>query len=247
MNPIHAIRRPAGVLLWLAGVVLASLAAAAPAALATLRPRPPGWNKHPPVPASPQPALRFPPGWNKHPPLPAHIVPLSSGIPGWQLTLIAVTAVLLATASVAVDYLGPGRTAAGQRTHRLSDDRIQRGADRRGQPQGGRPHPASRPGRYGFAGRFIQDIAAAATVPAGQQWPAASTAPPRRRAMTAPRPPRTLQLCIHCRQNPAGLWVSRASDQITRRPWCLSCCQWLDPGRYHVIPFDGHDGAGRCR
>jgi hypothetical protein len=55
MNLIHAIRRPAGIALWLASVVLASLSAAAPAALATPRPRPPGWNKHPPVPASPRP------------------------------------------------------------------------------------------------------------------------------------------------------------------------------------------------
>ena len=246
MNPICAIRGPSAILPWLAGAALASLASA-PATLAIPRPGPPGWNKHPPPPAIPQPALRFPPGWNKHPPLPAHLHPLATGgTPGWQLTLMAVTVVLLATASAAAGYLGPGRTAAGQRAHRLSDHRIQRGADPRGQPQGERPHPASRPGRNGLAGRFIQDIAAAATVAADRQWPAASTALPRRRAMTAPRPPRTLQLCIHCRQNPAGFWVSRTSDQISRRPWCLSCCQWLDPGRYHVIPFESHGGTGRC-
>jgi hypothetical protein len=46
MNLIHAIRRPAGILLWLATVALASLTATAPAALATPRPRPSGWNKH---------------------------------------------------------------------------------------------------------------------------------------------------------------------------------------------------------
>lgn len=73
MNLICAIRRPAGILLWLATVVLASLSAAAPALAATPRPWPPGWNKHPPVPGSPRPVLRFPPGWNKHPPLPAHV------------------------------------------------------------------------------------------------------------------------------------------------------------------------------
>src|SRR6476659_3028905 len=44
MNLIHAIRRPAGILLWLASVVLASLTAATPAALAALRPPPPGRN-----------------------------------------------------------------------------------------------------------------------------------------------------------------------------------------------------------
>jgi len=60
----------------------------------------------------------------------------------------------------------------------------------------------------------------------------------RRRTMTArPRLPRTIQLCIHCRHNPAGFWVSRNSSQTVRRPWCLSCCQNLDPGRYHAQPF----------
>jgi len=69
---------------------------------------------------------------------------------------------------------------------------------------------------------------------AGQPQPG-----PRPRTMTAPRRlPRTIQLCIHCRHNPAGFWVSRNSSQTVRRPWCLSCCQNLDPGRYHVQPFD---------
>jgi hypothetical protein len=68
--------------------------------------------------------------------------------------------------------------------------------------------------------------------------PGAATANRRRRILTAPRLPRTIQLCIHCRHNPAGFWVSRGSSQTVRRPWCLSCCQDLDPGRYHVQPFD---------
>jgi len=237
MNLIRASRRLACIL---AGLAVAF--AAVPAALAIPRPRPPGWNKHPPVPASTRPALWFPPGWNKHPPLPGHLHPLATGgAPGWQLTLIAVTIVLLAASTVAIGY--PGRAAAGERTHRLGDDRIRRGADPRGQPQSEPPRPASRPGRYGFAGRVIQDIAAPATVAAGQHRPAASTTMPQRGTITAPRlRPRTLQLCIHCTQNPAGFWVSRTSDQTARRPWCLTCCQWLDPGRYHVIPFDGHCG-----
>ena len=51
MNPIRCIRRVAGVLAGLAGALLAS-AAAAPAAFASgPRPVPPGWNKHPPLPA----------------------------------------------------------------------------------------------------------------------------------------------------------------------------------------------------
>jgi hypothetical protein len=48
--------------------------------------------------------------------------------------------------------------------------------------------------------------------------------------------PRTVLLCIHCRENTAGFWVSRRS-QLVRRPWCLSCSQQLDPGRCAVIPF----------
>ena len=104
MSPVHTIRRLARIL---AAVLAAALAcAAAPAALATPRPRPPGWNKHPPLPAGPQPAVRFPPGWNKHPPLPGPArlhAALAGGMPGWQITLIVVAAALLA-AALAVTY-----------------------------------------------------------------------------------------------------------------------------------------------
>ena len=96
MNLIHAIRRPAGIL-------------AAP------RPRPPGWNKHPP--------------------LPAHLHPLAaSGIPGWQQALMAVTVVLFTAVLVAIAYPGPGHTAADERTHRRSDDHQPRHADPPDQP-----------------------------------------------------------------------------------------------------------------
>ena len=116
MNLIHAIRRPAGILLWLALVVLASLTAATPAALAAPRPQPPGPNKHPPLPAHPPPLA-------------------TSTIPGWQLVLMAVTVVLLAAVLVTIAYPGPGRpAAAGTRTHRLSDDRQPRHADPHDQP-----------------------------------------------------------------------------------------------------------------
>ena len=58
------------------------------------------------------------------------------------------------------------------------------------------------------------------------------------RAIIAPGMlPRTVQLCIHGRQSPAGFWVSRKNGQVVRRPWCLSCCQGLDRGRCDVIPF----------
>jgi hypothetical protein len=40
--------------------------------------------------------------------------------------------------------------------------------------------------------------------------------------------PRTIQRCIHCRQNPAGFWVSR-----------LSCSRQLDRCGYAVTPFGG--------
>jgi hypothetical protein len=49
--------------------------------------------------------------------------------------------------------------------------------------------------------------------------------------------PRTVQLCIHCQQNPAGFWVRRNSNEVSRRPWCLTCCQHLDPRPCDVIPF----------
>ena len=49
--------------------------------------------------------------------------------------------------------------------------------------------------------------------------------------------PRTVQLCIHCRESPAGFWVSRKDGKTVRRPWCLSCCDGLDRGRCDVTPF----------
>jgi hypothetical protein len=124
MNPTRALRRPACVLAWPAAAVLA--VTAAPAALAAPRPRPPGWHKRPP--------------------LPAHIHPLATaGIPGWQLTLMAVTVALLVATLVAIANPGPGRPAAGERTHRLNDDRIQRGTDPQEQPAAAvRPAPVGR-------------------------------------------------------------------------------------------------------
>lgn len=114
-----------------------------------------------------------------------------------------------------------------------------------GQPQASqlqshRPHPARRPGRGGFAGRFIQGVAAAATVagrpelahPCHRELPAAPN--DRAPAAAAHRP------AVHPlpAANPAGFWVSRTAAKTARRPWCLSCCQDLDPGSYHTKPFD---------
>jgi hypothetical protein len=72
------------ILATLAGGLLLALAAV-PAALASpLRPPPPR-----------------PPGWNKHPPLPAHThAAVTGGMPGWQITLIVAAAVLLAALAV---------------------------------------------------------------------------------------------------------------------------------------------------
>ena len=112
----------------------------------------------------------------------------------------------------------------------------------------GIPRIRRRPGHDGSAGRFIQDIAAAASMAAGQPWAAPTAATPQWRMMTAARlRPRIVQLCIRCRQNPAGFWVSHTGDQTARRPWRLSCCQALGPSRYHVIGSDGHGGVGRFR
>jgi hypothetical protein len=98
-----------------------------------------------------------------------------------------------------------------------------------------------RPARTSLSkrGGSIQDPAAAVTVAAGQNWLAPATANPPWRTITMPRLlPHTIQLCVHCRQHPAGFWVSHTSDQTVRRPWCLSCCQDLDPGHCHLSPFD---------
>jgi hypothetical protein len=49
---------------------------------------------------------------------------------------------------------------------------------------------------------------------------------------------RTVQLCVHCRHNDAGFWVSHTNESVVRRPWCLSCSQELDRSRCSVTPFD---------
>jgi hypothetical protein len=122
----------------------------------------------------------LPPGWKKYLPQPAHTHPLATGgTPGWQLTLMAVTVILLIATLVAIGYPGPGRTAAGERAHRSSDDRTRRHAEAQRQPQGEPPHPASQPGPDGFAGRFIQNTAAATSVAAGQNQPARRRRCPR--------------------------------------------------------------------
>ena len=70
---------------------------------------------------------------------------------------------------------------------------------------------------------------AGARVAVGQNRPAARTANSRRRTIPTPRLlPYTIQLCIHCRHNPAGFWVSHngahrgpRSPPATARPRSL--------------------------
>ena len=58
-------------------------------------------------------------------------------------------------------------------------------------------------------------------------------APSRRLALR----PNRFQLCVHCQVNPAGFWVSGSSGSVTRRPWCLSCCEHLEGTTCHITPF----------
>jgi hypothetical protein len=98
-----------------------------------------------------------------------------------------------------------------------------------------------RPRRDGLPARFIREVPATAGVVVGHQvaQPVATTRASRRHALTAHRLlPCTVQLCIHCRQSPAGFWVSRRGGQTVRRPWCLTCCQELHRDLCEVIPFD---------
>ena len=110
MNPIHAIRRSASILAFLASVLLAPITAA-PAALASqLLPDPPWWLKHWGLPVHLPPES---PGFFKHPPLPRQArvhAALASGVPGWQIALITAAAAALAAAAILL-----GRALAARR------------------------------------------------------------------------------------------------------------------------------------
>jgi len=63
---------------------------------------------------------------------------------------------------------------------------------------------------------------------------------PRERLRTTILParrPHAIQLCIHCRERPAGFWVSRTGSKTVRRPWCLTCCEQLDRDHCDLIRF----------
>ena len=93
MKRFHIIGRLAVILAGLAGTVLALGAGAAQAALA-------GGSAHG------HPMRPEPPGWYKHPPLPAHAhAAVAGGMPGWQIALIAVGAALLIGALAVTVYV----------------------------------------------------------------------------------------------------------------------------------------------
>jgi hypothetical protein len=87
MNPIHHLRRLAGLLAALAGLAAALVAGATPA-FASLPPEPgPGGHGGAPVP----------------PPV-IHTVVVTEGMPGWQIALIAAGAALLAATAAVLAY-----------------------------------------------------------------------------------------------------------------------------------------------
>ena len=49
--------------------------------------------------------------------------------------------------------------------------------------------------------------------------------------------PHRFRICVHCQVNPAGFWVSVLPGSVVRRPWCLTCCQHLNPAACHITPF----------
>ena len=90
MNRIHPIRRLAGIVAGLAGVLLA-FTAASPAALAIHVPPPGGYDR------------------TGQPPPQVHTI-VTGGMPGWQITLIAAAAaVIAATVAVIVDRVWAAR------------------------------------------------------------------------------------------------------------------------------------------
>jgi hypothetical protein len=107
---------------------------------------------------------------------------------------------------------------------------------------------------FGRAARALAGLAAAVLAFAAAVPAALASAPGARAARGRPIPvgspgpvtrivpgllPRTIQLCVHCQQRPAGFWVRRTGGMVVRRPWCLSCSQELDRDHCDVIPFGG--------
>ena len=98
---------------------------------------------------------------------------------------------------------------------------------------------APRPEPWRWTMHSTRPARARTIVTSGPRAGARSQAPRERlRTRVLPaRLPHTIQLCVHCRERPAGFWVSRTDAKTVRRPWCLSCCQDLDRERCDMIPF----------
>ena len=101
MNRFHTTGRLAVILAGLTSALLAFWAGAVPAFAGVAAPL--GGDPHGrPGLASPRPE---PPGWDKHPPLPAHTHALATGgMPGWQIALIAAGAAVLAVTLAVIVY-----------------------------------------------------------------------------------------------------------------------------------------------
>jgi hypothetical protein len=144
MSRFHGIGRLAVLVAGLAGVLAVFCAGGAPAAAAGVT-VPPGGD--PPDHLSLASLPPRPPGWNKHPPLPdparVHAA-LAGGIPGWQVSLMAVTLVLLVATLVAIANPGPGRARAGERTHRLNATTASSAGVRPSGSTDGGPAPSTR-------------------------------------------------------------------------------------------------------
>ena len=101
MNPI---RRLTAALGGLAGALLA-FAAAAPAAFARpFPPRPPGWDKHPPLPLGHVAGPVLGPNRAGYPSVSRVHTVVVGGMPGWQIALIAIGAALLAATAAVLAY-----------------------------------------------------------------------------------------------------------------------------------------------
>ena len=100
----------------------------------------------------------------------------------------------------------------------------------RGRARRGRRHP----GRTAPLDHAPAGPARARTIATSESRVGVRPQRPRERLRTRAVPaqlPHTIQLCIHCRENPAGFWVSRTGGKTVHRPWCLSCCEGLDRDR----------------
>ena len=101
MNPI---RRLTVAVAGLAGALLA-FAAVAPAALARpFPPRPPGWDKHPPLPLGHVAGPVLGPNRAGYPSVSRVHTVVVGGMPGWQIALIAIGAALLAATAAVLAY-----------------------------------------------------------------------------------------------------------------------------------------------